>query len=324
MRRRAFIGLVGGAVVWPLAARSEQRIARIGYLTPATADANEALFEEFEAGLAQLGYVPGKTVEIAPRFADGHEDRLTPLARELVDLKVDVIVTYGFGVFWAHEATLRVPIVAASVYDPVAMGLADSLAHPGGNVTGQTFFYSELIVKRIELLKQVRPAMTSVGLLLGKGMSLTAPAFSGVWPTAKKLGISIVPISLLELSDLDSVLSADPAASIGGLVVTDDAIFGVSSEAAEIAAAAMRRGLPGAGGLEYARNGFLLGEGVDYNPMFRRAAVFVDKILKGSKPGDIPIEQATRFTTIVNLKTAKALGIDIPPAVLAAADEVIE
>ena len=322
MRRREFIVALAASAAWPFSGRSEQLIPRVGYLGPPSAEADKGAFEAFEAGLAELGYVPGKTIDLELRFADGQEERLAALAREFVDLKVDVIVTGGQGVLAAHKATKTIPIVSAATLDLVAVGLADSLGHPGGNVTGESFFALELSVKQIELLKQVKPAMTSVGLLVPSPIPSRVP--SAIVAAAKPLGVEVKPIGVADPSDCDRALSAGPGASIDGLVVVDAPQFVVGPGPSAIAAAALRHGLPAAGGLALAANGGLVGYGVDFHSMFRRAAIFVDKILKGAKPGDIPIEQPTKFITIVNLKTAKALGLDVPPAVLAAADEVIE
>ena len=325
MRRRTFLaGLGTAAAAGPFAARADARIPRIGYLSQLPADAVKLMFEALKAGLIELGYVPGKTVEIELRFADGSEEREVKLARELVDLKVDVIVTGGMGVIAAHKATNTIPIVATSTPDPVALGLADSLAHPGGNVTGGTFFTFELDVKRIALLKQVKPAMTRVGLIDPPGDPFQAARLRTADAPLKALGVELEPIEVMDPSDCERALSAARTASIGGLTVVDAPQFIVGPGAAAIAAAAARHGLPGAGGVSLAANGGLLGYGVDFVSMSRRAATFVDKILKGARPGDIPIEQATKFITVINLKTAKALGLDIPPTLLAAADEVIE
>ena len=205
----------------------------------------------------------------------------------------------------------------------MAFGLAESLAHPGGNVTGGTFFAVEVGVKRVALLKQAKPAMTSVGVLFPRGDPFLTAGLRAGEAQAKALGVEVVPIEVADPSDCERALSAGPGASIGGLHVVEAPKFAGSWQA-EIAAAAARHGLPSAGAPYYGRNGGLLGYGVDFVAMWRRAAVFIDKILKGAKPGDIPIEQATKFITVVNLKTAKALGLDIPPTLLAAVDEVIE
>lgn len=203
------------------------------------------------------------------------------------------------------------------------ISLAENLAHPGGNVTGQTFFVSELIAKRIEMIKQIRPAMTSVGLLLPQGLSWTEyiPAIDVL---VRALGVELKPIEVAEASDCDRALSVDPGASVGGLAIFDTPQFLIDRSAAVLADAAARRRLPSAGPLSYAKNGGLLGYGVDFFSLWSHSAVFVDKILKGAKPGDLPIQQATRFQTFINLKTAKTLGLEIPTTLLAASDEVIE
>ena len=322
--RRAFLaGLGGAAAAWPFVARADQRVARIGFLAPAYADAVNGAFAAFRAGLSELGYVEGGNLEIKSRFWVGPDEE-TELARELLDLEVDVIVSDGDGVLAAHKVTKTVPIVAAAAFDLVELGLAESLGHPGGNVTGLSFFVSELQVKRVALLKQVRPAMTSVGLLILQGLAASPRLLRALEASVKALGVELKPIEVADPGDCKRALSSGPGASIGGLVVTDPPQFIQGAGPVTIAAAAARNGLPSAGAPSFATYGGLLGFGVDLIPMFRRAAVFVDKILKGAKPGDIPIEQATKFVMIVNLKAAHALGLDIPPDILAAADEVIE
>ena len=328
MRRRTFLAGLAAAA-WPRRARAQPHVPRIGYLGLAPVDAEKPLFEAFVAGLRELGYIPGKTIEIEFRTADGRgEDRMAELAGELVNLKVDIIMTGGPGVIAAHKVTNTLPIVMPTfgeIDELVSLGIvARSLARPGGTVTGQTFFTSELFLKRIELLKQVKPAMTSVGALVLQGSSLNSVGIPVLDAKVKALGLTLEPIEVAEPAGCDSALSAGPGASIGGLMVTDMPQFTVGPGPAAIAAAALRHGLPAAGPNSIAQNGGLLGYGVDILPMFRRAATFVDKILKGAQPGDIPIEQATKFITIVNLKTAHALSLDIPQTLLAAADEVIE
>jgi putative ABC transport system substrate-binding protein len=324
MRRRAFLATLGGAAAWPLAARAGPRVPRIGYLAPVSAEADKPLLEAFVAGLGDLGYIPGKTIEIEARFADGREDEMARLASALVDLGVDLIVTGGTGVYAAHDVTKIVPIVAAVAGDLVAVGLADSLDHPGGNVTGQTFFFLELMTKRIALLKQLKPAISSVGLVIPRHYSAASTYLRALDAPVGALGVALKPIELAEPNDCDRALSSGNGASVEGLAVTEAPAFNVGVGPGVIAAAAARHRLPAVGALSLARNGGLLGYGVDLVPMSRRAAAFVDKILKGAKPGDIPIERATTFHFIVNLKTAAALGLEISPALLAAADEVIE
>jgi putative ABC transport system substrate-binding protein len=326
MKRRRFITGLGAAVVWPFGARPDERIPRIGYLPPAPADADKPMYLAFEAGLREFGWIPGKTIEIESRFAGGDLARLMEQARELVDLKVDLIVTAGPGVFAAHRASDEVPVVVAAygaIDELVALGIVASLAHPGGAVTGETFELDGLFVKRIELLRQTKPAMTSVGLL-----HLEKSPFNPFIPIlearVKALGLTPEPIAIADPGDCDRALSSGAGASIGGLMVSDEPQFTLGPGPAVIAAAALRHGMPTAGPAFFANSGGLMSYAVDFLPMARRAAYFVDKILKGTKPGDIPIEQATKFTTVVNLKTAKALSLEFPADILAAADEVIE
>jgi len=239
-------------------------------------------------------------------------------------LDVDVIVTGGPGVFAGHEATKTIPIVAGVGGDLVGLGLAESLAHPGGNVTGVTFFAPQLIVKRVEILKLVKPAMTRVGLLSMRKSPSTARFLLALDSPLKTLGLTLQLVEASDASECEAALAAGPAASIDGLVVADFPPFVSGHGPAIVAAAAARRSLPAAGGLTLAKSGGLVSYGADFPSMFRRAATFVDKILKGSKPGGIPIEQATQFLTVINLKTARALALDVPPTLLAAANEVIE
>jgi putative ABC transport system substrate-binding protein len=324
MRRREFIGLIGAAAAaLPLGARAQQpdRIARIGLLSALSAAQEAAEDAQFQWGLRELGWVEGKNLHIESRYAEGHMDRLPALTSELVGLNVDVIVTAGPGVYAAHSVTSAVPIVAATAADLVAMGIAASLWHPGGNVTGLNFFVPELMAKRLELLKQAAPSVIRAGVLVPKGSPSTRSLLDVMDGTALKLELDL---SLIEVvgADFESAFSAAPGKPIDGLVSTDSAVL--FANAAEIASIAEKRGIASIGSPVFASKGGLLGYGVEFGPMFRRAATFVDAILKGAKPGNIPIEMATKFTTIINLKTAKALKLDVPATLLAGADDVIE
>ncbi len=329
MRRREFIGLVGGAAAWPLAAAAQapERSFRIGWL--GNTDAREWAEwrgREFREGLRDLGYIEGKNLRFELRFAEGDSSRLPALASELAALNVDVIVTHGGGVFAARQATSTIPIVFAA---GGAEGLVSSLAHPGGNITGSTFFSEELLAKRLEMLKEIAPSLARAGLPLLRAKlpaerSQMTLMIETVRAAAEALKIEVFPIEVNGPEEFESAFATWDEKRIGGLIITDDAQFNTNSAAGAIAALAAARRLPTVGRLELAKNGGLLGYGVDLAPMYRRAAFFVDKILKGAKPGDIPIERATKFHTVVNLKTARAIGVEIPPLLLAGADEVIE
>lgn len=332
MRRRTFIAGMGAAAAWPLAARADEPVHRIGILGP-TAAVSDPSGRELEEGLRELGYVPGKTIVIEPRWVDGPFEAIVERAKELVALKVEVIVCAATWVAAARRATDSVPIVAAVAPPLVEMGFAESLSHPGGNVTGETVFVQELQVKRLALLKQAKPAIRRVGLLHLQDNEKTRSAFFDAYFSnqlrvlegpAKALGVAIDVIEVVGPEDCDRALSSGPGTSIEGLLAIDSTTFVIGAGPTQIAAAAARHRLPLAGTTSIAKAGGLIGFSVDYVLMWRRAAYFVDKILKGTKPGDIPIEQATKFITVVNVKTAKALGLDIPPTLLAAADEVIE
>ena len=319
MRRRTFVATFCGALTWPLAARPQEHIARIGYLAAQSSEKDAPVYAAFRAGLRDLGYVEGRTLEIAPRFLEQGETQLAALAQDLVDLKVEVIATAASGVYAAHKVTTTVPIVVCAGGDLVGLGLAESLAHPGGNITGSAILGPQLLVKRAELLKLLKPSIATVGLLIPKGSSAIVNTLRVLDAPTKALGVVVTPIEIFNADDCDRALAEGAGASVAALLVSD-----LIPDAAIVAAAALRRGLPAAGTFSFAKAGGLIGYGVDFPALYRRAAAFVDKILKGARAADIPIEQASRFTTNVNLKTADALGLTSPPDVLARADEVIE
>jgi len=326
MRRRNFITLLGGAAAWPLAARAQQpnQIARIGYLSQESAafDRSHGDSAAFRDALGDLGYVEGRNLHIEFRYADADLDRLPALAAELVGLNVDIIVTYSVGTFAARRVTTTIPIVQAVGGDLVAAGFAGSLAHPAGNVTGLTFFLSELMAKRLELLKEIRPSMTRAGVLVVRNHPSTLGILEAMGSTAQALNVAIQPIEVSEPGEFDNALSAWVDRQVDGFVMQDHGLMLANSNA--IAALAVRDRLLSIGPLELPTSGGLFGYGVRFSDFFRRTASLVDKILKGTKPGDIPIEQAVTFKSIVNLKTAKMLGIDMPTSILLRADEVIE
>ena len=292
----------------------------MGYLSELSASQNGTFDGGFLPALYNLGYIEGNNVHIESRFADGGEDRLAILAVELVDLNVDVIVIYGIGTYAAECATTTIPIVMIAAADVVAMGLVKSLAHPGGNLTGLTIFAPELMGKRLELLKQIVPSMTRAGVLFRRNLPSTRSIREVMDVTAKALGVELQPIEVSGPAEFESAFSAWAEKQIGGMVLQD--IFTANS--AVIATLAAKHRLASIGPTELPASGGLMGYGVEFIEMFRRSAAFVDKILKGAKPGDILVEQATKFKLVLNLKTAKALGLTIPQTLLVVADEVIE
>jgi putative tryptophan/tyrosine transport system substrate-binding protein len=330
MKRREFIALLGGAVaalaiLWPHAACAQQpqRVARIGFLGAASATGFASQLRGFRQGLADLGYIEGTTLVIEYRWAEGQNDRLPALAVELVRSNVDVIVTHGTpGILAAKQATATIPIVMAASGDAEASGLVASLARPGGNVTGSTFFNPELAAKRFELLKETLPGLTEVGLLLNPANPINEPIVPMIKLTAKALGLDVHPFGVRGPVEFEGAFAAMAAKRVGAVVIVDDATLIANAPA--VAKLALQQRLPSSGWPDYAVGGGLIGYGVNFTDMFRRAATFVDKILKGTKPTDLPVERATKFETIVNLKTAKALGIDVPTATLLRADGVIE
>ena len=317
MRRRAFLAALGAAAAWPLGARAQQRIAHIGFLTPT---GRVRPIDAFVLGMRDLGWVEGENLRIEFRYADNDENRMPALAATLADLPLDAIVAVGPAFFAARRATPAVPIVATAAPDLVALGVAASLAHPGGLITGEILFLPEYVGKRLEFLKEVAPSLTRAGVLLFRGGPWNAETMLSASREAERLHVALQPIELGEIGEFEGAFPA--ATPVDGFVTTDHPLF--AHNAAALADVAIKRRLPWVGAVEDAAGGALLGYGADFPAMLRHAAVFVDKILRGAKSGDIPIEQVSKFLTIANLKTARAIGIEILPTLLAAADEVIE
>ena len=327
MRRREFISLLGGtAVAWPLAARAQQpsaKVFRIGFLGTPTADSLPKRPEAFRAGLRDLGYREGRDFVIEYRWADDDYDRLPALLADLIRLRVDVIVTHGTpAALAAKQATTTMPIVVAIVADALGSGIVSSLARPGGNVTGLTFFAPELNAKRLELLKETLPGLTDVGILLNSANPINDPILPQMSSVAQPLKLELHQFDARAPAEFEGAFAAMAAKHVGALVVIDDAVLIANAPA--VVALALKQRLPSCGWPDFAIGGGLMAYGVDNLDMFRRAATFVDKILKGAKPSDLPVERATKFETIINLKTAKALGLTIPYSLLARADDVIE
>jgi putative ABC transport system substrate-binding protein len=327
MNRRTFLwSLTLGALAAPLAADAQQagRTVIIGYLGNSSPSLEAELVAAFREGLRQLGYVDGQNLSIKYQWAEGRQERLTVLARELVQLKPDVILTAGTpGGLAAKQATQSIPIVMALAGDPLAAGLVASLARPGANVTGLSSLAPELEAKRLELLKQVLPKLSRVVVLLNPVNPFSEIAWKALQPAGDALGVRLQSVEARRPNDLDQALATIKAAHPDGLlIIPDRALFIYRGSIVEFIT---KHHLPGVFAYrEFAVEGGLMAYGPDYKDMYRRAATYVDKILKGTRPGDLPIEQPTKFELVLNLKTAKALGLTIPPSLLLRADQVIE
>ncbi len=279
--------------------------------------------EALRAGLRDLGYFEAKNIVIEYRWAEGKYDRLPALVADLVRLNVDVLVTHGIpGTRAAKLATATIPIVMAISGDAVATGLVASLARPLGNITGSTFFLPQLNTKRLELLKDVFPNIDHVAALSNPDNPISRPIISAMTAAAAQLKMKLEVSKAQGPSEFDSAFATITKSRVAAVVVTEDGEFAASFEA--IAALAAGYKLPSIGSKEYGEAGGLIGYGVNFLDLFRRAAYFVDRILKGAKPADLPVEQPTKFELVINLKTAKALGVKIPQSILLRANQVIE
>jgi putative ABC transport system substrate-binding protein len=326
MKRREFITLLGGAAAWPLPVRAQQRakVAHIGYLGLVSASWHTPRVTAFRAGLRDLGYAEGKDIVIEFRWAEGRYDQLPALAAELVRLDVDVIVTHTVpGAIAAKQATSTIPIVITAASDLLAFGLVESLARPGGNLTGLSFFNAELVAKRLELLKELAPSLAKAAVLLNAdNLAGRQLILRELEPTAKALKVELLTFEARGPGDFEGVFAAMVSQQIGAAVLHEDPMLNANTKA--IVDILARYRLLTCGFPEFAAAGGLMAYGINLPEMDRRAAVFVDKILKGAKPTDLPVERATKFTTIVNLRTARAMGIEMPTSILLRADEVIE
>jgi putative ABC transport system substrate-binding protein len=324
-RRKLLVALGAGAFATPRACFAAQpaKVARVGFLGPTSAGSAKSRIDALRAGLRELGYVEGKNLVIEFRWADDNDQLLPQLAAELVRLKVDVIVTQGTsGTRAAKQATSTIPIVMANSADAVMMGLVASLAHPGGNITGSTIFAPETSAKQFELLKGAVPRITQVAVLLNPANPNNGLNLQAMELTAESLKVGIQRFEARGPVDFDTAFSAMTKKRVDAVTISQDSMLIANARA--IADVALKLRLPSSGSSEIAEAGGLIGYGVSFSEMFRRAAFFVDKILKGAKPGDIPVEQPTKFELVINMKTAKALGIKIPNAILVRADRVIE
>jgi putative ABC transport system substrate-binding protein len=324
--------LIGLAVVHSLTlaslagdAQQPAGLPRIGFLTPSSSSEPRSVrfVQAFRNGLLELGYVEGQNVAIEFRWAEGKYDRLPDLAAELVRLKVNVIVAGGTpAVQAAKQATATIPIVMATVADPVAQGFVASLARPGGNITGLSLMWPELVGKQLELLKQVVPGVSLVALLGNPGNPNNAQLVQQAQDAARALGVRLRLLGARGPGEIDSAFAAITAEPVGGVIVTSDTML--IDHRTRIADHAVRRRLPTVfGPSRFAEAGGLLAYGPSLSDDFRRAAVYVDRILRGAKPADLPVEP-TKFELVINMKTAKALGLTIPQTLLLRADQVIE
>jgi putative ABC transport system substrate-binding protein len=306
-----------------MSAAQRSQVVRIGFLGAETASVSASRFAALRAGLRELGYVEGKNVAITPRWAEGNYDRLPSLADELVRLGMDILVTDGDkSSVAAKQATSTVPIVVGAVSDPVVLGLVSSLARPGANITGSAFLGPALMAKRVELLKETMPRLSRAGILVNPRNAVAASIVEAGRTVAKKLSLELHAFEAATPEDIDTAMAAMPKKGVQAVVVQNETLFYANAERISTLAAKLR--LPVCGRPELAQVGALIGYGANSVEGFRRAAIYIDRILKGTKPGDLPFAQPAEFTFVVNLKTAKTLGITIPAAVLNRADRLIE
>jgi ABC-type uncharacterized transport system substrate-binding protein len=328
MNRRTFLAGTGAALLATRhVAEGQQagKVYRIGLLSyAASGPASVARWAALRARLRELGYVEGQNVSFEFRWGDGQVGRLRGLAVELVDAKVDILVTAGSeAALAAKQVTSSIPIVMATGGDPVEMGLAASLGRPGGNVTGVISLIAQLTVKRLELLKQLIPRAARVAILRDPHNRSSALSLRAAESAAKSLGIVVQGVSVQDPGELDAAFVAMKRARTDAIILGENTLF--IAQRRRIADLAIMHRLPMmCTAKEYAQAGGLLSYGTDYPDLFRRAAMYVDKILKGAKAADLPVEQPTTFELVINLKTAKAMGLTIPPSVLGRADEIIQ
>ena len=325
-RRELLIALGAVALAWTGAVRAQAPppVRRIGLLSGSSPSANAPSYQAFQLGLRDLGWIEGKNISIEYRYAEGRHDRFPDLAADLVRLKVEVIVTTATSdTLAAQKATRAIPIVMVAGGDPVASGLVESLARPGGNVTGLSQMLQELSGKRLALLKEMVPELSRVAVLWNPQSASATLNWKENQQPARQLGIQLHSLEVRTPEELDKAFEAATKARAGALAILPDPV--ISTNLKRIVAFAAKSRLPSIYQTsEFADAGGLATYGPDRADLFRRAATYVDKILKGTKPGDLPVDQPTKLELVVNLKTAKALGITIPQSVLFRADRVIE
>jgi putative tryptophan/tyrosine transport system substrate-binding protein len=321
MRRREFITLVGGAAAWPLATHAQQaaKLPTVGFLGTSTRSQWTTVFVQ---RLGELGWIEGRTVAIEYRWAEGRSERFAEIAAEFVRLKVDVIFTTGSAVLAVKQTTSAIPVVFTLAQDPLGTGLVASLARPGGNVTGISNQQTDLATKRLELLREVVPTLRRLAILANVGNPAAVLEMGDVQATARTLGLEIATSEFRRAEELEPAFETLKGRTDALYVCSDSLTF---THRVRIKTLALALRLP----MIYVERenveaGGLMSYGPNFPDLFRRAADYVDRILRGAKPGELPVEQPTKFDLVINLKTAKALGLDIPPTLLARADEVIE
>jgi putative tryptophan/tyrosine transport system substrate-binding protein len=323
MRRRDFITLVGGAAVWPIAAHAQQagKLPTIGFLG-ASASGFAPWAAAFVARLRELGWVEGRTIAIEYRWSEGRAERYAEIAAEFVRLKVDVILTVGSAVPIVKQAATAIPIVFAVAIDPVGSGLVASLAKPGGNVTGLSIQANELAGKRVEILREVLPQLRRLAIMFNADNTQPVLEMGETQAEARRLGLEIIPLAIRRAEDI--------APAFQGLKTKVDAVYVavdqliVANRPRIIALAVGEQLATIFSERDFVKAGALMSYGPSYSDLFRHSADYVDRILRGAKPGDIPVEQPTKFELVINLATAKALRLTVPPTLLSRADEVIE
>ena len=327
MKRRAFITLLGGAAAWPLAARAQQpdRMRRIGvFMNLASDDAEgQARNAAFLQGLQEAGWAVGRNVRIEYRWGAGDPELFRRYAAELVALAPDVILASGASMYALQQVTREVPIVFVQVPDPVGAGIVLSMARPGRNATGFTPFEYGVSAKWLELLKEIAPRVTRAAVVRDPAIPTGTGQLGAIQSVAPSFGVELSPVDVRDVREIEGTVAAFARGSNGGLIVTASALAVVHREV--IITLATRYKLPAVFFLRsFVTDGGLISYGPDSMDQFRRAAGYVDRILKGEKPADLPVQAPTKYELVINLKTARALGLDVPPTLLARADEVIE
>ena len=328
--RRSFVSAAGALMAAPLAslAQAQGKVRRIGFLAArsrSTQSNPDVFYEGFLQGMRDLGYVEGRNLVIEWRFAEGKYERLQALAADLVKLKLEVLVCHAtLPALALQRATSTIPIVAVSMTDPVGSGLVATLGRPGKSITGMSIISIDLGPKQLELLKSVVPTLSHVAVLLNPGTPIHAPYLQSVRIAAQQLGVKVLRVDARTSEEIETGFAVMKRERADGLIVAVDSFF-TGQRASMIAGLALKNRLPAMAGVpEEALAGDLMSYGPDVLDIYRRGATYVDKILKGAKPSDLPVEQPTKLELVVNLRTARALGLEVPQSVLLRADRVIE